>query len=119
MIGIQQEAKDRLRKQLITKLEINLDPNFDESNLKQMGLDFSSKLIENEEYQHQIKFRLWDTLGQQRFRKITDDFIKGALSVLFVFDSRSRESFNQIKNWAEDMPTLRSDGRRVALVRYH
>ena len=42
---------------------------------------------------------LWDTIGQERYRSLTNIFLNGAEVVIFVFDITSKESFEQLDFW--------------------
>ena len=42
---------------------------------------------------------LWDTIGQERYRSLTNIFLNGAQIVIFVFDITSKESFEQLDYW--------------------
>ena len=42
---------------------------------------------------------IWDTGGQERFRTITKSYYGRAMGVIFVFDSTSEQSFQDIRHW--------------------
>ena len=46
-----------------------------------------------------INLQIWDTAGEERFRSITQNFMKGADGILYVYDITQRNSFNNLKTW--------------------
>ena len=42
---------------------------------------------------------LWDTIGQEKYRSLTNLFLNGAQIVIFVFDITSKGSFEQLDYW--------------------
>jgi Ras-related protein Rab-2A len=52
---------------------------------------------------HAIKMQVWDTAGQENFRSITRAYFRSAVCALVVFDITSRESFNNIRTWIQDV----------------
>ena len=57
------------------------------------------KLRNNKE----IKLCLWDTAGQERFRAAAFKTIKSVHGIALVFDVSSKESFNNINLWLNDI----------------
>ena len=46
-----------------------------------------------------IKLEIWDTCGQEKYRHLVNIFFKEAKVVILVYDSTSRKSFNDMKNY--------------------
>ena len=42
---------------------------------------------------------LWDTIGQERYRSLTNIFLNGSKIVIFVFDITNEASFNELDFW--------------------
>ena len=42
---------------------------------------------------------LWDTIGQEKYRSLTNLFLNGSKIVIFVFDITSKDSFEQLDYW--------------------
>ena len=51
----------------------------------------------------EIKLCLWDTAGQERFRSAAFSTIKSVHGIVLVFDVSSKESFNNINLWLNDI----------------
>ena len=47
----------------------------------------------------EIKYELWDTAGQEKFRSVTRFLYKDAQVVILVYDITVKESFNEIKDY--------------------
>ena len=69
-----------------------------------IGTTFSTKIIEIKEYNKKIKFELWDTAGQEKYKSIAKIFYRNADVCVFVYDITNKNSFNEIKNfWIKDV----------------
>ncbi len=50
-----------------------------------------------------IKFTVWDTAGQDRFRTITSNYYRGSDGVIFTYSISDRNSFNNMENWVNSV----------------
>ena len=51
-----------------------------------------------------IRFHIWDTAGQEKYRSIAKIFYKNAKAAILVYDITSQKSFDEIKNyWYEQI----------------
>ena len=67
------------------------------------GATFSSKEVETKSGQ-KIKFVVWDTAGQEKFRSLTKMFYKNAIAAILVYDITRKNSFEELKKyWAEQI----------------
>ena len=46
-----------------------------------------------------LKFEIWDTAGQEKYRSLTTMFYKDANAAVMVYDVTRKESFEEIKNY--------------------
>jgi len=58
-------------------------------------------LVKNE----RIKACIWDTLGQEKYSSISNQYYRSTNGVLFIFDLTNRESFEKINNWIDNYYT--------------
>ena len=63
-----------------------------------------------------VKLSIWDTAGQERFRTITSSYYRGAQGVILVYDVTSRESFEALPRWYNELETYVSSSVVKILV---
>ena len=81
-----------------------IDNKFDQSILSSLSAQFVSKTIEYIDYGKTIKFDIWDTVGQERFRSMAKIFYKDAKVIILVYDITSLKSFDALQNyWYEEI----------------
>ena len=83
------------------------DDTFTENYYSTIGVDFRFKCLEIGE--RKCKLQIWDTAGQERFKTVTSAYYRGADGIIIVFDQTDRESYNNVKNWIEDISRYSTD----------
>ncbi len=74
---------------------------FQENYKMTIGVDFT---INREKVNDkEIKIQVWDTGGQEKFSKIRPLYYRGALGGLVVFDVTTKESFENLDGWFEEI----------------
>lgn len=58
----------------------------------------------------------WDTAGQERFRTITSSYYRGAHGIIIVYDCTDQESFNNVKQWLEEIERYACENVNKLLV---
>ena len=77
---------------------------FDKSELSSLSAQFVSKTFDYLDTKKSIKFDIWDTVGQERFRSIAKIFYKDAKVIIFVYDITSKKTFDALINfWYEEL----------------
>ena len=62
-----------------------------------IGVDFFSKTIK---YKGKIiKLQIWDSAGQEKFRSLIPNYIRGSSLVFVVYDISNKKSFNNVNSW--------------------
>ncbi len=74
---------------------------FRERYLPTIGVEFSVKDIEVQG--KQVKLQTWDTGSHDRFSYVRPLYYKGSYGVLVVYDIASRESFDNLDKWYEEV----------------
>lgn len=59
---------------------------------------------------------LQDTAGQERFRTITSSYYRGAHGIIVVYDCTDQESFNNVKQWLEEIERYACENVNKLLV---
>ncbi|CAK9011774.1 unnamed protein product [Durusdinium trenchii] len=80
---------------------------FDQCYQATVGMDFVTKLVTLEDGD-QMRLQLWDTAGQERFRALVPSYLRDSSVCVIVYDVTSRESFNSVKGWVEQVLEARS-----------
>ena len=77
------------------------DDKFVTAHLSTIGMDFKIKEIDVDGNTLQLK--IWDTAGQERYKTIAKSFYKRAEGVILVYDCTSEKSFNNIRDWIQQL----------------
>jgi len=74
---------------------------FPTSHIQTLGIDFKLKQqqIEGKKY----KIQIWDTAGQEKFRKLTTAYYKNAKGIILVYDVTRKESFEMVSFWMSEI----------------
>ena len=63
------------------------------------GANFVTKNVIMEDDNQSIKFEIWGTAGQERYRALAKVFYKNAAVCVLVYDITRKTSFNELKNY--------------------
>lgn len=58
----------------------------------------------------------WDTAGQERFRTITSSYYRGAHGIIIVYDVTDKDSFNNVKQWLNEIDRYACENVNKLLV---
>ena len=75
--------------------------DFTPNLLTSIGIDFKTKIFKFDG--KKVKFNFVDTAGQEKFRAISSNYLKGTDGILFVFDIANIETFELIQVWIEEI----------------
>ena len=64
-----------------------------------VSAQFTSKTVEFPEFGKSIKFDIWDTVGQEKFRSLAKIFYKDAKVIILVYDILNEKSFKALKEF--------------------
>lgn len=90
------------------------DDSYTESYISTIGVDFKIRTIELEG--KTVKLQIWDTAGQERFRTITSSYYRGAHGIIVVYDVTDQDSFNNVKQWFQEIDRYATEGVNKLLV---
>ena len=71
---------------------------FDPDSVTSSTVNFRSKTIEFLDGKS-IKFNIWDTMGQEKYRAMAQIFYKDARIVILVYDISNQKSFEALKDY--------------------
>ena len=74
---------------------------FNVNTMVTVGVDFKTKYFKFDE--KEIKINFVDTAGQEKYRAISQNYLKGTDGVIFVFDLTKKETFQLIADWMQFM----------------
>jgi small GTP-binding protein len=63
------------------------------------GANFTTKTVFLEEENQSIKYEIWDTAGQEKYRSLAKVFYKNAAVCVLVYEITRRQSFDELKNY--------------------
>jgi Ras-related protein Rab-1A len=90
------------------------DNSFTENFFNTIGVDFKIKTITlNDQV---IKMQIWDTAGQDRFRTLTSSYYRGAHGIIIVYDVTNKDSFDNVKQWMQEIEKFASENVNKLLV---
>ena len=87
---------------------------FSGNYLATIGVDVRKKRLEINNCD--IDVLINDTAGQERFRSITRMYYKGADGILVGFDLTSKDTFEQVNYWIEQIETNKSKDYPISIV---
>ena len=85
--------------------EIYLNREFSEEYLTTIGININTKdtkiVINGEE--KEIKVKIWDTAGQEKFKSISTQYIKNCDGILLIYAINNKKTFENIENWLNEI----------------
>ena len=82
---------------------------FNEGEISTTNSSFSLKKLKLGQKEYSVK--LWDTIGQEKFRHLTKLFYSDSKIVIFVYDISIKESFDALKDyWVKDINDKLGEG---------
>ncbi|RMG32531.1 MAG: GTP-binding protein [Methanobacteriota archaeon] len=87
---------------------------FKESHLMTVGANFMLKNLEIGG--KTIKLSIWDTAGQEKFRKVVESYYKGGKGVLICFAINDRRSFDALDYWYSSTQKQLGENAKYVLV---
>ncbi|KAF7456695.1 putative small GTP binding protein rab1a [Cryptosporidium felis] len=90
------------------------DDTYTDSYISTIGVDFKIRTINLEN--KTVKLQIWDTAGQERFRTITSSYYRGAHGIIIVYDVTDRDSFDNVKQWIQEIDRYAMENVNKLLV---
>ena len=110
LLGEAGVGKSSIIKQYVTK---SFDPDIDSS----ISSKYISKELEISGIDKKLKYNLWDTAGQEKYRSLAKIFYKDAKIIIFVYDITREFSFEALKDfWYKETQNNADNDPILALV---
>ncbi len=88
---------------------------FKENVLSTVGIDFQTKFFKFDGDQ-KIKVNYIDTAGEEKFRAISVNYLKGTNGVILVFDITNKETFDLLESWLKELKDTNKSNISKVLV---
>ena len=83
-------------------INISIGAEFNENEVTTSNSTFAKKKLTVRGKNHYVK--LWDTIGQEKLRSLTQLFYRDSKIVIFVYDITHKDTFEELKNyWVKDV----------------
>ena len=92
-----------------------IDNSFTLTYTTTLGIDFKQKKIKLKDGRD-VRLRIFDTAGQERFKAVSVSFIKKADGVILMYDISDLESFEAVENWIKSIREIGKDNLPIILV---
>ena len=89
---------------------------FDPDCVTSLSAQFISKTVEFNNLQKAIKFDIWDTAGQEKYRALAKIFYKDARVICLCYDITDSKSFEEIKSYWYEMVKSNADPEAMYAV---
>ena len=89
---------------------------FDPHRETSLSAQFISKTVNFQDLGKEIKFDIWDTVGQEKYRSLAKIFYKDAKVIVFVYDITTEYSFNELTNYWYEETRSNTDGSPILAV---
>lgn len=77
--------------------------SFDEFREATIGAAFITKTVELDEGETIVKFEIWDSAGQERYKSLAPMYYRNANGAIVVFDVTDEFSFERAKSWIDEL----------------
>ena len=77
-----------------------INNTFEENLISTTGASYAGKTMTFDEYDGKsIRFEIWDTAGQEKYRSLTKIFYKDDGAAILVYDITRKESYEEIQKY--------------------
>ena len=77
-----------------------INNTFEENLISTTGASYAGKTMTFDDFGGKsIKFEIWDTAGQEKYRSLTKIFYKDAGAAILVYDITRKESFEEMQKY--------------------
>ena len=91
------------------------DNSFSQEYLSTLGVDYKHKKIKLKNGKD-VRVRIFDTAGQERFKSVSLSFIRKADGVILMYDISDLDSFKAVDNWIKSIRETGKEKLPIILV---
>ena len=91
-----------------------IEDKFNTDSIPTTGLDLKTAdlLINNKK----VRVHLWDTVGQEKYKSITQNLILRVQGIIILFDITNKDSFNNLNEWIKTVREQVGNNLAILLV---
>ena len=89
---------------------------FDPDCVTSLSAQFVSKTVEFQNLGKAIKFDIWDTAGQEKYRALAKIFYKDAKVIFLVYDITDAKSFSELKSYWHGVVKANGDSDAIIAI---
>ena len=89
---------------------------FNDSSNPTLGAMFISKAVKYPEHNKTIKYQVWDTAGQEKYRSLATMYYQDAGAAVLVYSITNKESFNGIVYWMSELKKNAPENIKILIV---
>ena len=79
-----------------------INNEFKENYQCTINAEFKTKFIDVD-LNTSVQMKIWDTIGQEKYRNVTRQYYHGSDGALIIFDLSNKNSFEYVPKWIEDL----------------
>ena len=80
-----------------------------------LGIDFKQKKLKLKNGQ-EVRLRIYDTAGQERFKSVAVSFIKKAEGAILIYDIGNKATFESLEEWIKNIKESGKENLPIILV---
>lgn len=89
---------------------------YKEDSAPTLGAMFVSKILEMPNSGANVKFQIWDTAGQEKYRSLAAMYYQDAKAAILVYDITKKASFEGINYWITELKSKAPEGIKIAIA---
>lgn len=91
-----------------------IEDKFNTDSIPTTGLDLKTAdlLINNKK----VRVQLWDSVGQEKYKSITQNLILRVQGIIILFDITNKDSFNNLNEWIKTVREQAGNNLAILLV---
>ncbi|EGR34115.1 Ras-related protein Rab11c, putative [Ichthyophthirius multifiliis] len=88
--------------------------DFQIDNTSTIGVEFANRVITAED--KIIQLQIWDTAGQETFKAVTQQYFRGAIGAMLIYDISKKSTFQSCEQWLQMIKDYGEKHTQILLV---